>query len=75
MQQETCKRPGPMPYTGEGDGFASLQIVCAWCQQLLGRQWVQTPTRFPISYSICAGCYRDVLLSLPLVLPEVRIAS
>jgi hypothetical protein len=50
----------PMQHAGVGEGLASLQIVCAWCQQLLRRQRVQTPTRFTISYSICARCYGDV---------------
>jgi hypothetical protein len=40
--------------------LALLQIVCAWCQQPLRRQPVQPPTRFTISYSICARCYEDV---------------
>ena len=57
MQQATCG----VHNVGGGDGFASLQIVCAWCQQPLGRQRVQTPTRFTISYSICVRCYGDVL--------------
>jgi hypothetical protein len=61
MQQGTCRGHDPMQLAGVGDVFASLQIVCAWCQQPLRRQRVQTPTRFTISYSICACCYRDVL--------------
>jgi hypothetical protein len=60
MRPGTARVYEPMPHTGGGDGFASLQIVCAWCQQPLRRQRVQTPTRFTISYSICTRCYGDV---------------
>jgi hypothetical protein len=59
-RQGMCRVYEPMPHVGVGDGLASLQIVCAWCQQPLRRQPVQTPTRFTISYSICARCYEDV---------------
>ena len=61
MQQETCRVQEPRQHTGVDDGGADLQIVCAWCQQPPGRQQAQTPTRFTISYSICARCYGDVL--------------
>src|SRR5262245_64898747 len=47
-----------------GPVIASLQIVCAWCQQPLGWQGVQTPIPFQISYSICARCYADVAREL-----------
>ena len=40
--------------------LASLQVVCAWCQQHIVWHRVQTPTPFQISYSICGRCYRDV---------------
>jgi hypothetical protein len=60
MRQGTCSVYAPMQDAGVGNGLASLQIVCAWCQQLLRRQRVQTPTRFTISYGICARCYGDV---------------
>jgi hypothetical protein len=43
-----------------GAVVTSLQIICAWCQQPLGWQWVQTSIPFQISYSICARCYVDV---------------
>ena len=39
---------------------ASLQVVCAWCQQHMVWHHVPTPMAFPISYSICARCYGDV---------------
>ena len=60
MRQGTGRGYEPMQHAGGRDGCASLQIVCAWCQQPLRRQRVQTPTRFTISYSICARCYGDV---------------
>jgi hypothetical protein len=60
MRQGMGRVSEPMPHVGVGDGLASLQIVCAWCQQLLRRQPVPTPTHFTISYSICARCYEDV---------------
>jgi hypothetical protein len=56
MQQEPCRGQEPLQRAGEGDVCAALQIVCAWCQQPLRQQGVQTPTRFTISYSICARC-------------------
>ena len=59
-----CQGPSsvyaPILHAGVGDGGGWLQIVCAWCQQPLRRQWMQVPTPFPISYSICACCYADV---------------
>jgi hypothetical protein len=60
MRQGTSRVSAPMPHAGVGDGLAALQIVCAWCQLPLRRQWVQTPPRFTISYSICPRCYGDV---------------
>lgn len=60
MHQGTWRVYTPMQSAGEGAGLASLQIVCAWCQQPLRRQWAQTPMPFQISYSICACCYADV---------------
>ena len=55
-----CRVDKPMPQVDVDDGFAFLQIVCAWCQQPLRRQRVQTPMPFQISYSICACCYGAV---------------
>src|SRR5262245_37602633 len=60
MPQGTWRIYSPMQPADGDDRWASLQIVCAWCQQPLGWHQGQTPTRFPISYSICARCYRDV---------------
>jgi len=51
MRQGASRVYEPMPHTGVGDGFASLQIVCAWCQQHIIWQRVQAPLPFPISYS------------------------
>ena len=61
MRQGAWRVDEPMQQVGVGDGLASLQIVCAWCKQSIGWQRVQTPTRFTISYSICARCYGDVV--------------
>jgi hypothetical protein len=61
MRQGTSRMYEPMPHAGVGDSCASLQIVCAWWQQPLRTHQVQIPTRFTISYSICARCYGDVL--------------
>src|SRR5215472_7832869 len=61
MRQGAWRVDEPMQQAGVGDGFAALQIVCAWCQQSVGWHQVQTPTRFTISYTICARCYGDVV--------------
>ena len=34
----------------------SCQIVCAWCQQTIRWQHVETATRGQISHSICFAC-------------------
>ena len=60
MQQGTCRVHELVQHTGVGDVFASLQIVCAWCQQPLRRHQMQLPTRLTISYSICTRCYGNV---------------
>ena len=57
----TCE---PRPRVDGAAGVSSLQIVCAWCQQPLGWHCVQTPTPFPISYSICGRCYVAVAREL-----------
>ena len=61
MRPGTSSRDDPMPHPSVGEGVAALQIVCAWCQQPLHRHPMPLPARFPISYSICAYCYGDVL--------------
>ena len=50
----------PQPRGAAGTVLASLQVVCAWCQQHIVWHRVQPPTPFPISYSICGRCYTDV---------------
>jgi hypothetical protein len=64
MRQGTAREYEPMPHAGGCDGFASLQIVCAWCQQPLGWHPVQPPMPFSISYSICGRCYAAVAREL-----------
>ena len=63
MRQGRWSVYDPRQQAGVGDDVPSLQIVCAWCQESLRRQRVQTPTRFPISYSICGRCYGVAYLS------------
>jgi hypothetical protein len=57
MQPGTGRVQESRQHAQVGHDVASLQIVCAWCQQPLRRQRVQTATRFTISYSICMRCY------------------
>jgi hypothetical protein len=42
------------------DAFSYLLIVCAWCQQYISWQRVQTSTPLNISHGICARCYVQV---------------
>ena len=42
------------------DAFSYILIVCAWCQQYISWQRVQTPTPLKISHGICARCYVQV---------------
>ena len=60
MGQETPKESEPMQRTGSCDAFSYLLIVCAWCQQHISWQRVQTPTPLNISHGICARCYAQV---------------
>jgi hypothetical protein len=64
MQCGACSAEESRQHAGGSDGCTALQIVCAWCQQLLHRHRVQTPTHFTISYSICARCYAEQCGSL-----------
>jgi len=58
MGQEASPVPERQEHTGAA--VSGLQVVCAWCQQHLGWHRVPPPLPFPISYSICGRCYRDV---------------
>jgi hypothetical protein len=60
MGQEAPKENAPMQRTGSCDAFSFLLIVCAWCQQHIYWQCVQTPTPFTMSHGICARCYAHV---------------
>ena len=42
---------------GSCDAFSYVLIVCAWCQQSISWQRVQTPAPLHISHGICARCY------------------
>jgi hypothetical protein len=42
------------------DTFSYFLIVCAWCQQYISWQRVQTPTPPNISHGICSRCYVQV---------------
>jgi hypothetical protein len=80
MRQATSRMYKPMQAAGVGDGLASLQIVCAWCQQPLAWYRVQTRLPFPISYSICSHCYAAVTrefapLTTGAVSPGLRAAG
>ena len=55
----------PRPHGEAGTVLASLQVVCAWCQQHIVWHRVQPPLPFPISYSICGRCYAVVARSRP----------
>ena len=54
----------PQPRGAAGTVLASLQVVCAWCQQHIVWHRVQPPLPFPISYSICGRCYATVAREL-----------
>jgi hypothetical protein len=49
-----------MQGTVSSDAFSYLLIVCAWCQQYIRWQRVQTPTPLKISHGICTRCYVQV---------------
>jgi hypothetical protein len=54
----------PQPRGDAGTVLASLQVVCAWCQQHMVSHQMQTPMSFSISYSICGRCYAAVAREL-----------
>jgi hypothetical protein len=60
MEQKVARESEPIQRAGSCDTCSSLLIVCAWCQQHICWQRVQTPTPFKISHGICARCYGQV---------------
>jgi hypothetical protein len=49
-----------MPGAGACDAVAYLVLICAWCQQYISWQRVQTSPPLQISHGICARCYVQV---------------
>jgi len=64
MRQGDGMKRAPRERRGVSEAFASLQIVCAWCQQPLRWQCVQTPLPLQTSYGICPACLVQVLRAL-----------
>jgi hypothetical protein len=60
MEQGDRTQSGPSKLVGVDDTFSSLQIVCAWCQQHIRWQRVQTPVPLQPSYGICPACLEHV---------------
>jgi hypothetical protein len=60
VEQKVPRESEPVQRAGSCDAFSYLLIVCAWCQQHIGWQRVQTPTPLNISHGICAHCYVQV---------------
>jgi hypothetical protein len=60
MEQEAPRECEPMQRAGSCATFSYLLIVCAWCQQRLYWQRLQTPTPLATSHGICARCYGQV---------------
>jgi hypothetical protein len=58
--QDDPRESEPMQRAGSCDTFSHLLIVCAWCQQHICWQRVQTPTPLATSHGICARCYAQV---------------
>jgi len=54
----------PRERQGVSVACASLQIVCAWCQQPLRWHRVQPPLPLQTSYGICPACLVQVLREL-----------
>ena len=68
VEQKVLRESEPMPGAVACDAFAYLLTVCAWCQQYISWQRVQTPTPLNISHGICACCHAQVsrgLVSVP----------
>ena len=64
MRQGNGMKRAPRERRGVLEACASLQIVCAWCQQPLRWQCVQTPMPLQTSYGICPACLVQVLRAL-----------
>ena len=64
MEQGDGLKSVPRERRGGPDAFASLQIVCAWCQQPLRWHRVQPPLPLQTSYGICPACLVQVLREL-----------
>ena len=60
MEKEEPRARESMQCAGSCPAFHSLLIVCAWCQQHIGWQRVQTLTPLTTSHSICPRCYEQV---------------
>jgi hypothetical protein len=60
VAQKVPRESEPMQGTVSSDAFSYLLIVCAWCQQYIRWQRVQTPTPLKISHGICTRCYVQV---------------
>ena len=60
VEQEAPRAREPMQCAGSCNALYELLIVCAWCQQHIGWQRVQTLTQLTTSHSICTRCYEQV---------------
>ena len=60
VEQKVPRESESMQRAGSCDAFSYFLIVCAWCQQYISWQRVQTPTPLNISHGICARCYVQV---------------
>jgi len=60
VEQKVSRESEPMQGAVSYDAFSYILIVCAWCQQYISWQRVQTPTPLKISHGICARCYVQV---------------
>ena len=49
-----------MQRAGSCEAFSYLLIVCAWCQQDIRWQRLQTPEPLIISHGICTRCHAQV---------------
>jgi len=68
--QGDCLKSEPRKLVGACDTVAALQIVCAWCQQHIRWQRVQTPMPLQTSYGICPACLMHVSRALRVMAPD-----